>query len=104
MARIKEQHDLGNGNEEAVAIGIGKTGRVITAAASGIAVVFLAFGVSQIFFIKQIAVGVAVGVMLDATIVRALLVPSLMRLLGEWNWWAPSPLRRFQERFGFSEA
>ncbi len=103
MARIKEQYDLGVGNEEAVAIGIGKTGRVITAAAVCIAVVFLAFGVSEIFFMKQIAVGVAVGVLLDATIVRALLVPSLMRLLGEWNWWAPAPLRRFQERFGFSE-
>jgi putative drug exporter of the RND superfamily len=104
MARIKEQYDRGVGNEEAVAIGIGKTGRVITAAALCIAVVFLAFGVSQIFFMKQIAVGVAVGVLLDATIVRALLVPSLMRLLGEWNWWAPGPLRRIQERFGFSEA
>jgi RND superfamily putative drug exporter len=104
MARIKEQHDLGHDNEEAVAIGIGKTGRVITAAAVCIAVVFLAFGVSEIFFMKQISVGVAVGVILDATIVRALLVPSLMRLLGEWNWWAPRPLRRFQERFGFSEA
>jgi RND superfamily putative drug exporter len=104
MARIKEQHDLGRDNEEAVAIGIGKTGRVISAAAVCIAVVFLAFGVSQIFFMKQIAVGVAVGVILDATVVRALLVPSLMRLLGEWNWWAPRPLRRFQERFGISEA
>ena len=104
MARIKEQHDLGKDNEEAVAIGIGKTGRVITAAAVCIAVVFLAFAVSSFFFMKQIAVGVAVGVLLDATIVRALLVPSLMRLLGEWNWWAPKPLRRFQERFGFSEA
>ena len=104
MARIKEQYDLGSSNEEAVAVGIGKTGRVISAAAVCIAVVFLAFAVSEIFFMKQIAVGVAVGVMLDATIVRALLVPSLMRLLGEWNWWAPRPLRRFQERFGISEA
>jgi RND superfamily putative drug exporter len=104
MARIKEQHDLGASNEDAVAIGIGRTGRVITAAALMIAVVFLAFGVSSVFFMKQIAIGVAVGVMLDATIVRALLVPSLMRLLGDWNWWAPAPLRRLQERFGFSEA
>jgi uncharacterized membrane protein YdfJ with MMPL/SSD domain len=103
MARIKEQHDLGKSNEEAVAIGIGRTGRVITAAAAMIAVVFLAFGVSTVFFMKQIAVGAAVGVLIDATIVRALLVPSLMRLLGDWNWWAPAPLRRFQERFGFSE-
>ncbi len=104
MARIKEQHDLGKSNEDAVAIGIGRTGRVITAAAVMIAVVFLAFGVSTVFFMKQIAVGAAVGVLLDATIVRALLVPSLMRLLGEWNWWAPRPLRRLQQRFGFSEA
>ena len=104
MARIKEQHDLGQSNEEAVAIGIARTGRVITAAALMIAVVFLAFGVSSVFFMKQIAVGMAVGVLLDATVVRALLVPSLMRLLGEWNWWAPGPLRRLQLRIGFSEA
>ncbi len=104
LARIKEQHDLGKDNEEAVAIGIGRTGRVITAAALMIAVVFLAFGVSTVFFMKQIAVGAAVGVLLDATVVRALLVPALMRLLGEWNWWAPRPLQRIQRRFGFSEA
>jgi RND superfamily putative drug exporter len=104
MARIKEQHDLGQSNEEAVAIGIARTGRVITAAALMIAVVFLAFGVSSVFFMKQIAVGMAVGVLLDATVVRALLVPALMRLLGEWNWWAPAPLRRLQLRIGFSES
>ena len=92
MARIKEQHDLGASNEEAVAIGIGRTGRVITAAAVMISVVFLAFSVSSVFFMKQIAIAQAAGVLIDATIVRALLVPSLMRLLGEWNWWAPGPL------------
>ncbi len=99
MARIKEQHDLGQPNEEAVAIGIGRTGRVITAAAVMIAVVFLAFAVSPVFFMKQIAVGMAVGVLIDATIVRALLVPSLMRLLGDLNWWAPAPLRRLHRRW-----
>ena len=104
MARIKERYDSGDSNEEAVAVGIARTGRVITAAALAIALVFLAFGVSSVFFVKQIAIGMAVGVMLDATVVRALLVPSLMRLLGEWNWWAPAPLRRLQTRFGFSEA
>jgi RND superfamily putative drug exporter len=104
MARIKERHDLGDSNEEAVAIGIGRTGRVITAAAVAIAVVFLAFGVSTVFFVKQIAIGMAFGVMIDATIVRALLVPSLMRLFGEWNWWAPKPLRRLYLRLGISEA
>ncbi len=104
MARIKERYDAGDSNEEAVAVGIARTGRVITAAALAIALVFLAFGVSSVFFVKQIAIGMAVGVMVDATIVRALLVPSLMRLLGEWNWWAPAPLRRLQQRIGFSEA
>jgi RND superfamily putative drug exporter len=76
---------------------------VITAAAAMLAVVFLAFASSQIFFMKQAAVGQAVGVLLDATIVRALLVPSLMALLGDVNWWAPAPLKRFQERYGFRE-
>jgi uncharacterized membrane protein YdfJ with MMPL/SSD domain len=104
MARIREQHDRGESNREAVAVGIARTGRVITAAALMIAVVFLAFGVSSVFFMKQIAVGMAVGVILDATIVRGLLVPALMRLLGEWNWWAPHPLRRVYVRLGFSEA
>jgi RND superfamily putative drug exporter len=104
IARIKERYDSGDSNEEAVAVGIARTGRVITAAALAIALVFLAFGVSSVFFVKQIAIGMAVGVMVDATIVRALLVPSLMRLLGDWNWWAPAPLKRLQARFGFSEA
>jgi uncharacterized membrane protein YdfJ with MMPL/SSD domain len=104
MARIKELHDLGYDNDDAVATGIGRTGRVISAAAVMIAVVFLAFGVSSVFFMKQIALGVALGVILDATIVRALLVPSLMRLFGDWNWWAPGPLRRLQLRYGFKEA
>ncbi len=104
MARIKEQHDLGKSNEEAVAVGIARTGRVITAAALMIAVVFLAFGVSSVFFMKEIALGMAVGVLLDATVVRALLVPALMRLLGDWNWWAPAPLRRVFLRLGFAEA
>ena len=104
MARIKEQYDNGASNEEAVAVGIARTGRVITAAALMIAVVFLAFGVSSVFFMKEIALGMAVGVLLDATVVRALLVPSLMRLLGEWNWWAPGPLRRVYLRLGISEA
>jgi putative drug exporter of the RND superfamily len=103
MARIKERRDCGDTNEEAVATGIARTGRVITAAALAIAVVFLAFGVSSVFFVKQIAIGMAVGVLVDATIVRALLVPALMRLFGEWNWWAPRPLRRLQERYGFTE-
>lgn len=103
MARIKEQHDRGASNEEAVAVGISRTGRVITAAAAAIAVVFLAFAVSKVFFMKQIAVAEAAAVIIDTTIVRALLVPALMGLFGEWNWWAPAPLRRLQARFRFAE-
>lgn len=103
MARIKELHDGGLSNEEAVAQGVARTGRIISAAAVMIAVVFLAFAVSPVFFMKQIAVAMALGVLIDATIVRALLVPALMRLLGEANWWAPAPLRRLQERFGLRE-
>jgi uncharacterized membrane protein YdfJ with MMPL/SSD domain len=104
MARIKEQHDRGASNEDAIALGIGATGRVITAAAAAIAVVFLAFSVSAVFIMKQVALGEAVAVLVDATLVRAFLVPALMRLLGEWNWWAPRPLARLQARLGFSEA
>ena len=104
LARIKEARDAGASNEEAVALGIARTGRVITAAAVMIAVVFLAFAVSPVFFMKQIALGMAVGVLLDATVVRAFLVPSLMRLFGEWNWWAPRPLRRLHWRFGIRES
>ncbi|HEV2775512.1 MAG TPA: MMPL family transporter [Solirubrobacteraceae bacterium] len=104
MARIKEQHDLGVGNEEAVAIGIGKTARVISAAALAIAIVFLAFAVSKVFFMKQIALAEAAAVLIDVTIVRALLVPALMGLLGDWNWWAPRPLRRLHARFSLTHA
>jgi len=103
MARIKELHDQGLSNEDAVAQGVARTGRIISAAALMIAVVFLAFAVSPVFFMKQIAVAMALGVLIDATIVRGLLVPALMRLLGEANWWAPGPLRRVHERFGIRE-
>jgi RND superfamily putative drug exporter len=103
MSRIKEYHDAGMSNEDAVATGMARTGRVISAAAVMIAVVFLAFAVSPVFFMKQIAIGVSLGVLIDATIVRGLLVPALMRLLGDLNWWAPAPLKRFQERYGFQE-
>jgi RND superfamily putative drug exporter len=104
MARIKEEHDQGASNEQAVATGISRTGRVITAAAVMIAVVLGAFAVSPVFFMKQVAMGQAVGVLIDATIVRALLVPALMRLFGDWNWWAPAPLKRIQRRYGFQQA
>jgi RND superfamily putative drug exporter len=104
LARIKELHDSGLPNEEAVARGIARTGRVISAAGLCLAAVFLAFTTSSIFFMKEAGLGYAAAVLIDTTLVRALLVPALMRLFGDWNWWAPAPLRRFQRRFGFSEA
>ena len=82
LARIKEYHDEGKDNETAVALGIERTGRVITAAALLLAVVFLAFTSSSIFFMKEVGFAQAVAVLIDASIVRALLVPALMRLLG----------------------
>ncbi|HEU0024612.1 MAG TPA: MMPL family transporter, partial [Thermoleophilaceae bacterium] len=103
LARIKEYHDQGHDNETAVALGIERTGRVITAAAMLLAVVFLAFTTGAIFFMKQVGFGQAVAVAIDASIVRALLMPALMRLLGDWNWWAPRPLRRLHQRLGLAE-
>ena len=103
LARIKELHDSGLSNEEAVARGIARTGRVISAAALCLAAVFLAFTTSSVFFMKEAGLGYTAAVLIDATLVRALLVPALMRLFGDWNWWAPAPLRRFQQRYGFSE-
>lgn len=104
LSRIKEARDAGESNSESVAIGLGRTGRVVTAAALLFCVAIGAFATSQIVFIKELGIGTAVGVILDATIVRALLVPALMGLLGRWNWWAPSPLRWVHSRIGFSEA
>jgi uncharacterized membrane protein YdfJ with MMPL/SSD domain len=100
LARIKELHDEGLPNREAVALGIARTGRVITAAALCLATVFLASATSSLFFLKQVGIGQAAAVLIDATIVRALLVPALMGLLGDWNWWAPAWLRRIHQRFG----
>ncbi len=94
LSRIKEAHDSGIPNDRAVAIGLERTGRIITAAALLFAVAIGAFATSKLVFIKELGLGTALVVLIDATLVRALLVPSLMVLLGEWNWWAPGPLRR----------
>jgi uncharacterized membrane protein YdfJ with MMPL/SSD domain len=103
LSRIKEARDRGAGDNEAVAVGLERTGRIITAAALLFTIAIGAFATSQIIFIKELGVGTALAVLIDATIVRALLVPSLMGLLGRWNWWAPRPLRRLHARFGLSE-
>ena len=103
LSRIKEAHDQGIPNSEAVAVGLERTGRIVTAAALLFAIAVGVFATSQIIFIKENFIGVALAVLIDASLIRALLVPSLMELLGKWNWWAPKPLRRLHERFGLSE-
>ena len=98
LGRIKEARDAGADDREAVAAGLGATGRVVTAAAILLAVAIGAFSTSSISFIQEIGVAVATGVLLDAFIVRSLLVPSLMALLGRRNWWSPHSLRRLHNR------
>src|SRR3954470_5266278 len=104
LSRIKEAHDNGASDSEAVAVGLERTGRIVTAAAILFAVAIGAFATSQLVFIKELGVGTALAVLIDASIVRALLVPSLMALLGAWNWWAPRPLRRLHDRIGLRES
>jgi RND superfamily putative drug exporter len=95
LSRIREEHLAGKSNIEAVAVGLQRSARIITAAAVLLAVVFAAFITSGVTSIKSMGFGVALAVILDATIVRALLVPALMRLFGERNWWAPKWMQRF---------
>jgi uncharacterized membrane protein YdfJ with MMPL/SSD domain len=104
LSRIKEARDGGAPDGDAVAIGLQRTGRIVTAAAVLFCVAIGAFATSEMVFIKELGLGTAFAVLLDATIVRALLVPSLMELLGRWNWWAPRPLRRLHARIGLGEA
>ena len=104
LSRIKEARDNGASDSESVAIGLERTGRIVTACAILFSVAIGAFATSQIIFIKENGVGTALAVLIDASIVRALLVPSLMELLGKWNWWAPKPLRRLWARVGLKEA
>ncbi len=98
LGRIKEARDSGLDDREAVASGVARTGRVVTAAAILLAVAIGAFSTSSISFIQQIGVATATGVLIDAFVVRTLLVPSLMALLGRWNWWSPHVLRRVHDR------
>lgn len=99
LARIKELYDDGLSNDDAVRYGLQRSGRIITSAALIIILVFAGFVAGELLVIKQVGVALAVTVLVDATIVRMLLVPATMTLLGEWNWWAPAPLRRVHRRF-----
>lgn len=103
LCRIKEQFDQTGNNQEAVAVGLQRTGQLITSAALLLAIVVGAFATSRLIVIQQIGLGVAIAILMDATLVRILLVPSMMKLLGNWNWWSPRPLQALQRRIGLSE-
>jgi RND superfamily putative drug exporter len=102
LSRIQEAYRRTGDNTDSVAEGLAKTAGVITGAALIMVTVFAAFALAESITIKSIGVGMAIAVLIDATIVRVLLVPATMRLMGKWNWWAPGPLGRFAERLGFS--
>jgi RND superfamily putative drug exporter len=104
LSRIREQYDLTGDNTTAVATGLQRTGGIITSAALLLLVVIGAFSLSGITFIKMIGVAMAIAIVVDATVVRILLVPASMRLLGRANWWAPGPLRRVYARYGIRES
>ncbi len=104
MSRIREQYDLTGDNTAAVATGLQRTGGIITSAALLLIVVIGAFSVSGVVLIKMIGVAMLIAIVVDATVVRALLVPATMRLLGRANWWAPEPLSRFYARYGVRES
>jgi len=95
LSRIKEEHDGGKSNIESVAVGLQRSARIITAAAGLLAIVFASFMISGVTSIKMLGFGVAFAILLDASLVRGLLVPALMRLFGERNWWAPKSMKRF---------
>lgn len=104
LSRIKELHDGGLPNNRAVEVGLQRSGRVITSAALLVFIVFLGFAAGKLTSIKELGLAMAVAVLVDATLVRCLLVPATMTLLGEWNWWAPAPLRRLHARLGLQES
>jgi trehalose monomycolate/heme transporter len=103
LSRIKEQYDRTGDMTSSVAIGVQKTGRIITSAALLLGVVIGAFATGKIISIKQVGLGLSLAILLDATLVRMFLVPATMRLLGSYNWWAPAPLAALYRRLGMGE-
>ncbi len=103
LSRVKEEWDRTHDNDRAVAAGVQKTGRIITSAALLLGIVIGAFSLSGVVFMKLIGLGMLVALIIDATVVRALLVPATMKLLGSRNWWAPGPLARWHARFGLKD-
>ena len=104
LARIKELHDAGADTVTAVGTGLAQTGRIVTTAAALLAITFFAFVSSSVSFIQMFGLGTGLAIVLDATLVRGVLVPALMRIMGPVNWWAPAPLRWLHDRVGLAEA
>jgi RND superfamily putative drug exporter len=104
LSRIKECYDECGDTNQAVASGLQRSGRIITSAAFLVMIVFLGFAAGQSMGIKEFGLALAIAVAVDATLVRCILVPATMTLLGSANWWAPAPLRRLHERLGLHEA
>jgi RND superfamily putative drug exporter len=104
ISRIQEEYKRTGDNQAGVALGLEKSGRLITGAAAIMVTVFIAFGLAQVVIIKSIGIGLAIAIAIDATIVRILIVPSVMRILGRANWWAPRPLAMLYRRVGAGEA
>jgi RND superfamily putative drug exporter len=102
LSRVQEAYRRTGDNTASVAEGMTKTAAVITGAALIMVGVFAAFALAETITIKSIGVGMAIAVLLDATVIRILLVPATMRLMGRWNWWAPGPLGRLADKLGFS--
>ncbi|MGZ4678115.1 MAG: MMPL family transporter, partial [Acidimicrobiia bacterium] len=103
ISRIKEEYDLDRDNEHAVAVGLQKTGRIVTAAALLLTIVFVGIATSEVAVVKLFGVGLTLAVLVDAFLIRATLVPAFMRLAGRSNWWAPAWLRRWHLRYGIWE-
>jgi len=103
LSRVHEEYQRTGDNATAVAVGLQRTGRIVTAAAAVLSVTFIAFATSDITFIKLFGLGLALAILMDASIVRGLLVPAFMHLAGEGNWWAPRWMRRVHDRYGISE-
>ena len=103
LSRIVELHEQGHDTDSAVTLGLQRSGRIITSAGLLMVVVFAGFAVGDMLTLKQMGVALVLAIILDATIVRMLLVPATMFALGRANWWAPTFLRRLHERFGITE-
>jgi RND superfamily putative drug exporter len=103
LSRIKEEYDYDHDNTRAVAVGLGKTGQIVTAAALVLTIVFLGLTTSEVLQVKLFGLGLALAVLVDAFLIRATLVPALMRLAGRANWWSPRFVRRWHLRYGIWE-